>query len=200
VNNYVREWQKTLGIYEDGLFGPNTLKASLDHMSNGVSALPKTGLLPSSLFPKVSRMVKELIWHCTATPEHREISAATIRSWHVDGRGWSDIGYHYIVHLDGSIEAGRPLNRVGAHAAGHNRYSIGAVYVGGMDSNMINPKDTRTAAQKASMLALTEELCRRYNLNIISGHNQYAPKACPSFSVVTDKLGNIDGFKKGERI
>ena len=200
MNNYVKQWQRRLGVYDDGLFGPKTLDASIERLSNGVSALPSENFFPPEVFPAPTRPMTELIWHCTATPEHREVSGATIRSWHVDGRGWKDTGYHYIVHLDGTLEVGRPLNTIGAHVAGHNKNTIGAVYVGGMDSKMINAKDTRTVEQIKTMLQLTKELCSRYNLKAISGHNQYAPKSCPSFSVVTDKLGEIDGFKKGERI
>ncbi len=61
------------------------------------------------------RKINKIIVHCTATQEGKEISVDTIRKWHVDGRGWSDIGYHYIISLDGLTEVGRPIERSGAH-------------------------------------------------------------------------------------
>ena len=64
--------------------------------------------------------VKNAILHCSATPAGRPHNAAEIRRWHVDGNGWSDIGYHYVILIDGTVEAGRPLWRKGAHTKGHN--------------------------------------------------------------------------------
>ncbi|MBZ9653564.1 N-acetylmuramoyl-L-alanine amidase [Phyllobacterium lublinensis] len=135
------------------------------------------------------RPINELIWHCTATPEGREVSVATIRQWHKD-RGWSDIGYHKVVHLDGSVEDGRPESKVGAHCENHNTGTIGYVYVGGCDKNM-KPKDTRTDAQKKTMLAITRAAIAKYGIKKVTGHNQYAAKACPSFDVRKDELGKL---------
>lgn len=199
MNNYVKTFQKAIGVYDDGLFGPKTLEAALAAIVNKNDSDAPVHF-PSSFFPKLSRPVDELIWHTSATPEGREISVDTIRGWHKDGRGWSDIGYHYVVHLDGSVEAGRPLNKIGAHVSGHNRRTIGACYIGGMNAKMTVAKDTRTPAQKAAMVALTKELISRYNLTEISGHNQYANKACPSFPVRSDEIGNINGFYRGKKV
>lgn len=136
------------------------------------------------------RQINELIWHCTATPEGREVTVETIRQWHKQ-RGWADIGYHKVVHLDGSVSEGRPESQVGAHVAGRNTGTIGYVYVGGVASDGKTPKDTRTDAQKKSMLALTRAAIAKYGLKKVSGHNQYAAKACPSFDVRKDPLGQL---------
>ena len=130
------------------------------------------------------RKIKELIWHCTATPEGRKVSVATIRKWH-KSRGWSDIGYHKVIHLDGTAEDGRPITKVGAHVKGHNTGTIGYVYVGGTIKGG-KPKDTRTVPQKATMARLTREAIEKYGVTKVSGHNEYANKACPSFDVQTD--------------
>ena len=92
------------------------------------------------------REINRIILHCSATPEGEHISTETIRDWHVNKRGWSDIGYHFVVLLDGTIEAGRPLDRVGAHTKGHNEDSIGICIVGGVDADN-NPKDTMDGCQ-----------------------------------------------------
>ncbi len=125
------------------------------------------------------RNIRELIWHCTATPEGREVSVSEIDRWHRE-RGWDGIGYHVVVHLDGSMSFGRPISKVGAHVYGHNKGTIGYVYVGGLDDKG-RPKDTRTEAQKATMIRLSEQAKQFYGVQKISGHRDYAAKACPCF-------------------
>ena len=129
------------------------------------------------------RKINKIIIHCSATPQNRKVSVNTIRKWHLQ-RGFNDIGYHYVIHLDGKISVGRPIEKVGAHCAYENRGSIGICYVGGMTKDMRNPKDTRTQAQKDSLIKLMHELIYKYNKDMtIHGHNEYANKACPCFDV-----------------
>lgn len=126
------------------------------------------------------RQITEIIIHCADTPEGRDVKADEIRRWHKNERGWSDIGYHYVIDLDGTIEAGRDVETAGAHCTGHNAKSIGICYVGGCDAQM-QPKDTRTEEQKASLLLLLKYLRQRYPKAKIYGHRDFAQKACPSF-------------------
>lgn len=148
---------------------------------------------------KATRPIKEIIFHCTATPAGRPVTVAQIRAWH-KARGWSDIGYHYVIDLDGTVHVGRDVNQVGAHVAGRNAGTIGVSYVGGVDAKSLNARDTRTPAQKKAMIDLAKALVALYpSIKLISGHNQYAAKACPSFNVPSDPLGNIEGFKQGKR-
>lgn len=128
------------------------------------------------------RKIDKIIIHCSATPEGRDIKTETIRSWHVKGRGWSDIGYHFVIELDGSIRNGRPVERIGAHVKGHNANSIGICYVGGIDKSN-KAKDTRTEAQKKSLNELIDSLRAVYKEATIHGHNEFSAKACPSFDV-----------------
>ena len=129
------------------------------------------------------RKINKIVIHCTATPEGREHNVADIRRWHLK-RGFSDIGYHYLIHIDGKIEVGRPLHRIGAHTSGENTGSIGIAYTGGMNKDMKKAKDTRTQAQKDSLVKLLHELIYKYNKDMtIHGHNEFANKACPSFNV-----------------
>ncbi len=128
------------------------------------------------------RKIDKIIIHCAATPEGRDIKTETIRSWHMKGRGWSDIGYHFVIELDGSIRNGRPVERAGAHVKGHNANSIGICYVGGIDKSN-NAKDTRTEAQKKSLNELIDSLRAVYKDATIHGHNEFSAKACPSFDV-----------------
>lgn len=112
------------------------------------------------------------------------------------GRGWSDVGYHILVKLDGIIEFGRPLWRPGAHVYGHNKNSIGFVYVGGLDSQG-KPKDTRTCSQITGMQFLHSQFSKDFPGIIWKGHRDFSPdlnkngtidrwewiKSCPCFDV-----------------
>lgn len=126
------------------------------------------------------RKITEIIVHCSATPEGRPHTVGEIRAWHKQ-RGFKDIGYHYVIYLDGSIHAGRQESVIGAHCTGHNRNSIGVCYIGGMDKAMKQAKDTRTEAQKKALVQLLKQLKKKYPGARIYGHRNFAAKACPSF-------------------
>lgn len=131
------------------------------------------------------RMINEIVVHCTATPEGRDFSVAQIDAMHRQ-RGFDGIGYHYLIGLDGEVRAGRPVARAGAHVAGRNANTIGVSYVGGVDRSGA-PKDTRTPAQKLALRQLLSELSVRFSsISRISGHREYANKACPCFDARTE--------------
>jgi N-acetylmuramoyl-L-alanine amidase len=136
------------------------------------------------------RRIDKIIWHCSASPEGRADTVETIRRWHIHDRGWSDIGYHYVIELDGAVKVGRPLIRAGAHVEGHNAHSIGVCYVGGVDKKG-RAKDTRTEAQTHALHSLTTELLRRFRGATVHGHNEFAAKACPSFDARADWHAHI---------
>ena len=131
------------------------------------------------------RPVTELIVHCSATPAGRDVTAADIRRWHKEERGFADIGYHYVVRLDGWVECGRRLSVAGAHCRGHNSRSVGVCYVGGIGSDG-RPADTRTTAQRQALLGLLTALRRRFPSASIHGHRDFAAKACPSFDATAE--------------
>ena len=131
------------------------------------------------------RKINEIIVHCAATPEGKNFKAADIDRWHRE-RKMKCIGYHYVVDLDGTVEPGRPESEIGAHCLGHNQYSIGVCYVGGLAANGKTPKDTRTATQKEALLALLKKLRAKYPKASIHGHRDFAAKACPSFDATTE--------------
>ena len=125
-----------------------------------------------------------IILHCSATREGQDVKATDIKRWHKE-RGFDDIGYHYVIDLDGTIEKCREEDLVGAHCKGHNATSIGICYVGGCDKNM-KPKDTRTPEQKRSMLSLVRKLVNKYKIPVtqIWAHHDFDKhKACPSFDI-----------------
>lgn len=191
-----RDWQRAHGLTPDGVCGPKSWEVLEKECGLGV-VLKQGDAIPdnpdgSLALAYASRKVNELILHCTATKEGRDYSVADIKNWHTmptskGGRGWSDIGYHYVIYRDGSIHIGRDINTVGAHCTNHNTGSIGIVYVGGCPPDTTNKaKDTRTPQQKASLKRLVLQLMNMYNISKshVRGHHEYDPsKPCPSFPV-----------------
>lgn len=211
----IMEFQEENGLVVDGIAGPQTLAAlraatepaktgrpepDKSVMALGMPDSQQAGAVNIRLPPNVgalllldtARPISELIWHCAATREGQHFDMDDITAWHQQ-RGWRDNGYHYGVLLDGTIELGRPVGQVGAHVEGRNSGAIGCVYIGGVASDGRTPKDTRTPAQRSSMLWLTRELRRRHKgIKAVKGHNDYTnAKACPSFKVGQDALGKM---------
>ena len=151
------------------------------------------------------REIKSVILHCTATPADRALTVKEIRRWHVEGRGWADIGYHFVIHQDGTIEKGRHIDKIGAHTWGNNYGSIGVAYCGGVvkkvkksldkekpkSKTKLVPKDTMTKEQQASFRNLFEILEVMFGELKLTGHNDHNKgKACPSFNM-RDKFGDL---------
>lgn len=142
----------------------------------------------------INRAITGIVVHCSATREGQYVDAAEIRRWHL-AKKWTDIGYHFVIRLDGTVEVGRPLRTAGAHVEGHNRTTVGICYVGGVASDGKTAKDTRTPAQKAALLDVLKALKAQYPAAKICGHRDFSPdlnrngrvdqnewiKACPSF-------------------
>lgn len=195
--NDVKILQTYLHLYVDGIFGKMTeesvklFQAQNNLKVDGVVGDKTWALLLSKKeqLKKSKRSIKEIIVHCTATPEGRPTTISEITSWHKQ-RGFSTIGYHYVVMLDGSVSVGRDVNISGAHCVGHNSVSIGVCYVGGVAKDGKTPKDTRTPAQKYALLMLLKKLKTLYPNVKIFGHRDFAPKACPSFDA-TKEYKNI---------
>lgn len=124
------------------------------------------------------RWINEIIVHCSATKEGQDWHAKDIDKWHRD-KGYDGIGYHFVIDLDGKIEQGRVLSRVGAHCLRHNQFSIGICYVGGLNKKGV-AADTRTPAQKKSLRSLVDRLVSQYHCPVW-GHKKFAAKACPCF-------------------
>lgn len=127
------------------------------------------------------RIIDCLVMHCSDSPDSADVDVNEIRRWHTDkppqGRGWDDVGYHYVIRRSGTIEAGRMESVVGAHAEGFNSHSIGICWVG---------KDAQSEAQHASMIRLLRDLMARYKLmpTRVFGHCELNHgKTCPNLDL-----------------
>lgn len=144
--------------------------------------------------------LKRLVIHCTATREGREVTGAEIRHWHCDpvskgGRGWKQVGYSDLIHLNGGVENLVKYNEddivdpweVTNGAAGYNGTSRHVVYVGGLAFDGKTAKDTRTAAQKEALKKYVRAFIRQHPGAEVVGHRDLpgVSKACPSFDVKT---------------
>lgn len=140
--------------------------------------------------------LKYLVLHCTATPEGREVSSSDIRHWHTDpvskgGRGWKQVGYTDMIHLDGKVERLVKNNEdanvdpweITNGVAGKNSVSRHVVYVGGVGKDGKTAKDTRTPQQLKALEEYVKDFHKRFPSVRIVGHNELAAKACPGFDV-----------------
>ena len=132
------------------------------------------------------REIDMVIIHCSATEAGNDYDVDHVKAWHL-AKGWSDVGYHFVVKLDGTIQEGRPVWRAGAHCKGKNMRSIGICYIGGIRNG--SPQDTRTEAQKVALLKLLKYIMKQYPDVGIYGHRDFANKACPSFDATAEYAG-----------
>lgn len=201
----VRRWQEDHGLTADGIVGMKTLaKMGLQAVTPSSKASTIEG--PNGIVLKKSRRsIDYIAVHCTASREGQAMTVEQIRAGHKE-KGWSDIGYHYVVTLDGRVHLGRDVDVAGAHVSGYNSNSIGISYVGGLENrpgvayNKLKAKDTRTKAQKKALQDLLVCLRRLYPYAKIQGHRDFSPdrngngtiepsewiKACPSFDAKTE--------------
>jgi N-acetylmuramoyl-L-alanine amidase len=196
----VKQIQRALHLLPDGIFGKITEEAVRAFQSDnglkvdgivGPATLAKLGIAVATGMKKSKRTITEIIVHCTATAEGKDYTVDDIRKWHTakppQGRGWSDIGYHYVIDRKGHILQGRDVDIIGAHCEGHNAHSIGVVYIGGVSALNGKPKDTRTLAQKAGLIRCLTELKSIYPQAKIYGHCDFTKsKPCPCFDAKTE--------------
>ena len=127
------------------------------------------------------RDIKKIIIHCSATKEGQDISVENIRYWHVEENGWSDIGYHFIVDINGFLHEGRDIDIQGAHTKGENKDSVGICYIGGLSEDMAW-KDTRNKRQKDTLEIIIKYIKNLYSEAKVYGHNDFSEKDCPCFN------------------
>ena len=141
---------------------------------------------------RIRTTTKYICIHCSYTkPSMDFVDAEWLRNIHVNEKGFSDIGYHFVIKRDGVVETGRDLNLIGAHERKINRESIAIVLVGGMDENN-NTACNYTSLQIEVLTYLLKDLELVYSDAKIVGHNEFSDKPCPCFDVQKFmKSGNL---------
>lgn len=125
-----------------------------------------------------------VVVHCAQTHAGQDFDAAEVRKWHVEERGWIDIGYHFVIKRDGTVEEGRPMDAVGSHVKDWNHTSVGICLIGGSDVNG-NEENNFTDAQWVALAELIASLLTKYTDATVQGHRDFpnVAKYCPSFNV-----------------
>jgi N-acetylmuramoyl-L-alanine amidase len=137
--------------------------------------------------------IRYLVVHCSATPASRDIGVAEIRAMHKK-QGWRDVGYHFVIRRDGTVEKGRPETEPGAHVQGKNSVSLGICMVGGVKPDL-KAECNFTEAQFDALRRLLTVLSTKYSTAQVCGHRDLSPdrngdgkvtpgewvKECPTF-------------------
>lgn len=122
------------------------------------------------------RAWKQIIVHCSDTPNGRNVTKEDIERWHVRDNGWRDIGYHAVVEIDGTVVKGRNESMPGAHCKGHNTTALGICLVG---------RDKFTIEQFEGLYEQVREWMVKYHIPITSVrcHYEYSDsKTCPNIA------------------
>lgn len=140
-------------------------------------------------FKKPNRKVTRVFIHCSAA-SRPSVDAEEVDLWHRQ-RGWSEIGYHYFIKTDGTLEMGRDLEKTPAAQRFHNLWTI-AICLNGLKVSDF------TAAQFITLQELCFKIDMSYRHKVtFHGHREVAAKACPVFdyqSVLNlDKKGYLNG-------
>lgn len=191
MNPHVANLQSSLGLTADGAFGPKTAAALRQAAENGrviITPKPAAAAHGAKTF-QGSVEVTEVIVHCSDTPpdwmQGKTIIAKRdeIDRWH-RLRGFRKIGYHYLIDRDGTTTVGRPPTEVGAHVIGHNSGTLGVCLIGGHSGAAADDFAQHfTSEQKLALCQLIGDIRKRARIVRVTGHNQYAAKACPCFNV-----------------
>ena len=122
----LKAWQRAHSLKDDGLAGPATLaKMGLSAVVAVAQQQTRQTIQRADgiVLKKSKRRIDYIVVHCTATPEGQAKTVEQIRKEHI-AQGWSDIGYHYVIDLQGNVHLGRDVDISGSHVAGYNSYSL----------------------------------------------------------------------------
>lgn len=129
----------------------------------------------------ITRNIKKIIVHCADTKVNQNFDIKDVDQWHKQ-RGFSMVGYHYYIKLDGTIQEGRNLEQVGAHCKGQNSDSIGICFEGGKNADG-SKWDSPLSAQLDAWHTLYQYLCLMFGNLPLKGHYEYSEKSCPNFEI-----------------
>jgi N-acetyl-anhydromuramyl-L-alanine amidase AmpD len=125
--------------------------------------------------------IHTVVVHYSATYPDQNITRDDIDKMHRD-RGFREIGYHWFIRRDGTLEEGRPEGTLGAHVKNHNSGTIGICFAGGLERatganvGVWNP----TPEQEQTMVELIRNIKKRWpDVRRVVGHRNLGPSQCP---------------------
>ena len=126
------------------------------------------------------RSIKYLVVHCSATSSKATVEA--IKSYWKNTLGWKNVGYHKIIEADGNIVTLAPDEMITNGVKGFNTNCLHVCYIGGVKNG--KGFDTRTDAQKESLIKVLKQWKENHPSAIIQGHKDFprVAKECPSFN------------------
>lgn len=179
--------RKVKPVYADEAYNPNEdysdpetihrLKAVAEAHRVSDNALELIELIRGSV---ISRRIKKIIFHCTATSQ--EATVSSIKRYWKENLGWNNPGYHILIKPNGSWVLLQDFNKLSNGVRGHNSDSINISYIGGVDRKE-KPLDNRTENQKEILKICYKEFKKKIHAVEFYGHNYFSSKACPSFNV-----------------
>ncbi len=144
----------------------------------------------SDMFYKPERIVRRVFIHCSATDNADHDDVSVIRQWHLE-KGWKDVGYHFFINKDGTIQTGRDIEKTPAAQYGHNQNTI-AICLHGLT------KSKFAKAQKAALKELCNDINLSYKKITFHGHKEVnSNKTCPVIDYVSILGLDPNGFMKG---
>lgn len=130
-----------------------------------------------SVFIKPKRYVSKVFIHCSAS-SNPKVDAKEISRWHQQ-RGWDEIGYHFFIKSDGTLETGRHIEKIPIAQAGFNKGSIAICLNGLLVSDF-------SQSQLDTLIKLCQTINIAYEKQItFHGHCEVSKKACPVFDYKT---------------
>ena len=138
------------------------------------------------------KFTNAIVVHHAGMTRNEDMSLKDIHRLHL-GNGWAGVGYHFIVHKNGVIEHARPLEKIGAHAYKHNRYTVGICMTGNFDIGVPTPEQALATEE------LVAALCMHYDIvpdrKTVWGHMDLCATSCPGknfYPRLPELIGNVD--------
>lgn len=117
-----------------------------------------------------------IVIHHTGDEVDDDLSAEQIHQIHLD-RGWSGIGYHFVIRKNGEMEIGRPLDCIGSHAYGENAHTVGIHVCGNFE--IAEPTSEQIESLAVLLNYLTDKFSLANTSRFIVGHLNLMATACP---------------------
>ncbi|XP_041367447.1 peptidoglycan recognition protein 1-like [Gigantopelta aegis] len=102
------------------------------------------------------------------------------QNYHMDNRGWNDIGYSFLIGEDGNVYEGRGWTHVGSHTQHYNSVGFGFCMVGNFMNRV--PNAAALAAVK-SIIACGVQHGHLSTGYILKGHRDVGTTDCPGNSL-----------------